>query len=79
MNAPPRRSRKRVACDHSWRRRKRTRCCRTAGGGTEANVQALGGGGVRAFNNTRAERDRLRVDCSRMEVELEAVNDKVAL
>ena len=40
-------------------------------------VQALGGGGVEAFNNTRAERDRLRVDCSRMEVELEAVNDKI--
>ena len=40
-------------------------------------IHALGGGGVEGAAMARQERDRLRVDCSRMEVELEAANDKI--
>ena len=40
-------------------------------------VTALGGGGVEDIKVVRMERDRLRADVSRMEVELEACNDKI--
>jgi Ca2+-binding EF-hand superfamily protein len=40
-------------------------------------VQLLGGGGVEDAKVVRMERDRLRADVSRMEVELEASHDKI--
>jgi Ca2+-binding EF-hand superfamily protein/DNA repair exonuclease SbcCD ATPase subunit len=40
-------------------------------------LNEIGGGGVEDYKSTRSERDRLRVDMSRMEVELEAAHDKI--
>ena len=40
-------------------------------------LNEIGGDGVEDYKSTRSERDRLRVDISRMEVELEAAHDKI--
>jgi len=42
-------------------------------------VQLMGGGGVEDARAVRMERDRLRADVSRMEVELEASHDKISV
>lgn len=42
-------------------------------------LASLGGGGLEDAKLTKMDRDRLRVDLSRMEVELEAANDKIRI
>ena len=42
-------------------------------------IQTIGTQGVEEAAATREERDRLRVECSRMEVELEAANEKISV
>tara|TARA_B110000977_G_scaffold136810_1_gene173758 strand:- start:23770 stop:29397 length:5628 start_codon:yes stop_codon:yes gene_type:complete len=42
-------------------------------------IQTIGNNGLEEAANTRAERDRLRMNCGRMEVELEAANEKIGV
>ena len=42
-------------------------------------IQTIGTQGVQEAAATREERDRLRIECSRMEVELEAANEKISV